>query len=61
MEENLQNRGFQDRTRINLNEQWEIDYWTDALECSESELRSAVKEVGDSIETVTDYLHSNDE
>lgn len=46
MADDLRNRGPQDRTRINVNEPWEVTYWTKELGCSESELRAAVKAVG---------------
>jgi hypothetical protein len=42
--DDLQNRGTQDRTRINLHEQWEVQYWTKTLGVSEEELRRAVQE-----------------
>ncbi|WP_082360406.1 DUF3606 domain-containing protein [Paracidovorax avenae] len=46
MADDLKNRGPQDRTRINVNEPWEVTYWTKELGCSESDLRQAVKAVG---------------
>ena len=39
-------RGQQDRTRINVNQEHELRYWSEKLGCSPDELRSIVDEVG---------------
>jgi hypothetical protein len=39
-------RGPADRMRINVNEAWEVRYWTAELGCSEEQLRRAVESVG---------------
>ena len=52
MADDLNNRGAQDRARINLNEEHEVRYWTDALGVPEEELRRLVAEVGNSAEAV---------
>lgn len=52
MADDLNNRGAQDRARINLSEEHEVRYWTAALEVSEEELRRLVAEVGNNAETV---------
>ena len=52
MSDDLNNRGAQDRARINLTEEHEIRYWTVALSVSEEELRRLVGEVGDQAEAV---------
>jgi len=44
MSDNLHNRGPQDRSRINLNEKWEVQYWTRELGVTEEELEQAVRE-----------------
>lgn len=46
MADNLNLRGTPDRSRINVNEPWEIQYWTKALGVSEQQLRTAVSKVG---------------
>ena len=57
MSDNLQNRGQQDRSRINLHEKWEVQYWTKELGVSEEELAKAVKEAGSSsVEAVRQHL-----
>ena len=35
-----------DRTRVNTNEKWELDYWCGKFKCTETELKDAVKLVG---------------
>lgn len=52
MSDKLNHRGPQDRTRINLSEQDDIDYWTGALGVPEDELRRLVAEAGDDAEAV---------
>jgi len=52
MSDDLNNRGAQDRARINLSEAHEVSYWTTALAVPEDELRRLVAEVGSSAEAV---------
>ncbi|MGZ3184872.1 MAG: DUF3606 domain-containing protein [Telluria sp.] len=52
MADNLQKAGQQDRSRINVNERWELQYWTKELGVSEDELRRVVQEVGPSVSAV---------
>ncbi|AVR99031.1 DUF3606 domain-containing protein [Pseudoduganella armeniaca] len=56
MSDNLQNRGPQDRSRINVNEPWELRYWTKELGLSEDELREAVKAAGTSVNAVREHV-----
>ena len=59
MSDNLQNRGPQDRSRINLHEKWEVQYWTQELGVSQEELARAVKEAGNSVNAVRQHLTSH--
>ena len=45
-----------DRKLISLDEPHEVRSWTDSLGCSETQLRDAVKAVGNSAEEVRQYL-----
>jgi len=45
---NLKNGGAPDRSRINMNDQYEVRHWTETLGCSEDELAAAVARVGNS-------------
>lgn len=56
MSDNLQNRGAQDRARINVNEEWEVRHWSEALGVSKEELERAVKQVGPSADAVREHL-----
>jgi hypothetical protein len=46
MPDDLTNRGTADRSRVNVHERHEIDYWTRKWGCSETELRAAVEATG---------------
>ncbi|AWH18444.1 DUF3606 domain-containing protein [Stenotrophomonas sp. ZAC14D2_NAIMI4_7] len=48
--------GAADRDRINVNEDYELQYWTKALGVSADELRAAVKEVGPTAAAVREHL-----
>lgn len=56
MSDDLNDRGPQDRARINLNEEHELRYWTKALGVSEVQLREAVQTVGVSTDAVQAHL-----
>ena len=56
MSDNLQNAGSQDRSRINVNETWEVKHWTEALGVSKEQLEEAVKAVGPSVSAVKAHL-----
>jgi hypothetical protein len=58
MADNLENRGPEDRSRINLTEEWELKYWTKELGVSADALRAAIKAVGSSTEDVRARLNS---
>lgn len=46
MPDNLENRGPRDASRINLNEPWELRYWSEKFGVSPAELSRAVERVG---------------
>jgi len=56
MSDNLQKSGSQDRSRINVHEEWEVRYWTEALGVSREELEKAVSAVGVSADKVREHL-----
>lgn len=45
-------RGAQDRSRINLSEDYEVRYWTDKFGVSKAQLEEAVREAGSSADAV---------
>lgn len=59
MGDNLSNRGPQDRARINVNESWEVRWWTQELNCTETQLRAAVRAVGVMVVNVREYLRTH--
>ncbi len=48
--------GSPDRDRINLNEDYEVQYWTKALQITPEKLRSVVEAVGNSADAVREHL-----
>ena len=49
-------KGQQDRSRINLSERYEVDYWTKKFGVSESKLESAAKSMGSRASAVEEHL-----
>jgi hypothetical protein len=56
MADDLTNKGSQDRSRINMNEDFEVKYWTHHLGVSRDELQKAVAKVGNSAAAVRKEL-----
>ena len=54
--DNKNNVGSPDRDRINLKENYEVEYWTKELGIKAEQLRKAVDEVGTSADAVRKYL-----
>lgn len=50
--------GRQDDSQINVNEAYEVSYWSKKFGVTADELREAVKAVGTSVTAVDDYLGS---
>ncbi|WP_444814669.1 DUF3606 domain-containing protein [Variovorax flavidus] len=48
--------GGQDRKRINVSEDYEVQDWSRTFGVSEADLRRAVAEVGDNADDVRDFL-----
>ena len=59
MTDNLNDRGPEDRSRISLEQEHEVLYWTTQLHCSEDELREAVGKVGNGAADVERLLHQS--
>ncbi len=56
MSDDLSKRRPQDATKINVNESWELDYWSKELGVTKERLKEAVRTVGTSVEDVKRYL-----
>jgi hypothetical protein len=52
-------RGGQDRTRIDTSEDYELQYWSEKFQVSRDELKRAVEEVGSQAEEVERFLGKN--
>jgi hypothetical protein len=52
MSDDKSNRGGQDRSRINLNEDYEVRYWCREFGIAPGRLRELVGQLGDSAETI---------
>ncbi|WP_151867839.1 DUF3606 domain-containing protein [Acinetobacter soli] len=57
MPDDLKIKQPQDPQKINVNESWELTYWTKKLGVSEGELKAAVKAVGVKVEDVKRHLN----
>jgi len=56
MADDLKQRGSQDRQRINIHEEHEVRYWTEALGVSREELAKAVQSAGVMADDVRRHL-----
>ncbi|MBR4323022.1 DUF3606 domain-containing protein [Treponema sp.] len=59
MPDDLTKKHPQDSSKINLSQQWEIDYWTKILHTTEAKLRIAVSKVGSYVSDVKEYLRNH--
>jgi hypothetical protein len=58
MSDNLNQRGQQDRTRINVHEAHEVRYWTEKFGISKEELERAVEAAGPAVSEVEKHLRT---
>ncbi|MCW3111054.1 MAG: hypothetical protein JWQ09_5560 [Segetibacter sp.] len=56
MADDLSKRRPQDSSKVNVNESWEVRWWCSQLNCTEPQLRAAVKAVGVSAAAIRRYL-----
>jgi len=56
MSDNLTKRRPQDASKININQEYEVNWWCEELGCTKNQLIAAVKEVGVSASKVREYL-----
>ena len=56
MPDNTQKTGGQDRKRINVNQDYELQDWSDKFGVTKERLKEAVEAVGDSAKQVEKYL-----
>lgn len=58
MSDDLNKKGQQDRSRINMNEDHEVDYWTEKFNVTREELQKAVDQAGNSADDVAQVLRA---
>lgn len=56
MSDDRKNIGSPDRDRINLNEDYEVQYWMQTLGVTRDELKAAVEAVGTTATAVREHL-----
>ena len=56
MADDLKNRGEPDRSRISLSEEHEVRYWIHELGVSESQLRKAISQVGNTVAAIPKHF-----
>lgn len=56
MSDNLKIKRPLDAKKINVNEPWELDYWTKTLNVSADRLRQAVRAAGPMVDDVKRHL-----
>ena len=56
MADDLKKRGSPDRDRINVNEDYEVQDWSESLGVTPEELKKAVAAVGDRADAVRQHL-----
>lgn len=56
MSDDLSKRRPQDATKVNVNESWELNYWSKEFGVTKERLKEAVKAVGTSVTAVKRYL-----
>jgi hypothetical protein len=59
MADDLSKKGPQDRSRINITEPYEVQYWADKFGVSKERLSEAVRKVGHSADIVGKELQKN--
>jgi len=55
--DSTKNVGSPDRDRINVNEDYELQYWSEKFGVSRDKIKEAVEAVGTSVEAVQKYLN----
>jgi hypothetical protein len=56
MSDDKSKRNYQDSSKVNTSESYEVRYWSNKFHCSKDELKDAVKAVGNSADRVGDYI-----
>ncbi|RZJ36106.1 MAG: DUF3606 domain-containing protein [Flavobacterium sp.] len=58
--DNKTQKDVRDRTRVNINEQYEVEYWSKKFNVTPQELRDAVMEIrSDSVKELEEFLRNH--
>lgn len=57
--DNKSKTGKADDTRININESYELQYWSEKMNVTKERLKEAVAAVGPNVDDVRDYLKNS--
>ena len=57
MSDDLKDRGPQDRSRVDVNEDWELKYWSERFGVDKSDLEHAVESVGPMVSDIEAYFN----
>jgi hypothetical protein len=60
MADHPRKKGRPDRDRINIDEEYELRYWSEKLDISPEQIQSAVAKVGPMVKDVRDHLALRD-
>jgi hypothetical protein len=60
MADDLKKAGRLDDSRININQEYEVSYWSEKLGVSADQLRSAVAKAGPLVKNVREHLQLQD-
>ena len=59
MNDNKQIKDFRDRTKIDINEPDEVEYWSEKFNVSQAAVINAVNKVGISVERVKEFIEGS--
>ncbi len=54
--DNTKRKGLLDSSRVNIDEEWKVTYWTEEFKCSVIELETTILQVSTSVDEVKVYL-----
>jgi hypothetical protein len=58
MTDDLNKKGPQDASKVNIHETWEVTYWCKKFNCTKAQLEAAVRAVGTSAAAVKKHLNA---
>jgi hypothetical protein len=58
MADDKEKKDFRDRKRINVDEEYEVQYWSDKFGVTPAKLKAAIKAAGPMVASVRKQLHT---